>query len=462
MNSFIPPIAPDMRMPIRRLLACSLLACALPNAWAAGADFGNVNGAVDGKPLRPVAVAKPAVAKHADPIELVDGQPAARSLLRAQILLERAHFSPGEIDAGDGSNTARAIAAFQRANGFAGSGKLDDATWSALDADDAPTLGRYTVTDADVAGPYVAIPGSMLAKAKLKKLGYGSIDEMLGERFHSSPTLLHRLNPGKAFVAGAELLVPKIDAAPLAAPSRVLVLGDDYSVNLVDADGRIYARFPATYGSVHDPLPVGDWDIRGVWRNPTYHYNPALFWDGNRSDPKATIQPGPNNPVGVAWISLSKPHVGIHGTPEPARISKTQSHGCIRLTNWSVLQVAAAVGAGTPVMISETMPPADAMRTAAMPIAPSQAPLPTPATPAPAEPAAMPATPSVEAPAAPTSTGMPAPSTVPAPSTDAMPLPATQPQATPAPVEPEMDAESPAQPAPAPEEPDPASRPPGG
>jgi hypothetical protein len=249
---------------------------------------------------------------------------------------------------------------------------------------------------------------------------------------------LHRLNPGKAFVAGTELIVPKIDAAPLAAPSRVLVLGDDYSVNLVDGDGRIYARFPASYGSVHDPLPVGGWDIRGVWRNPTYHYNPALFWDGNQRDSRATIQPGPNNPVGVAWISLSKPHVGIHGTPEPSRISKTQSHGCIRMTNWSVLQVASAVGAGTPVLISQAMPDAKTMRgTAAM--APVAAPLPAPATlPTPAtvaEPASMPEPPA--------EMDAPTPSTVPPPPADAMPVPATQAQPAPVPAEPDPDSQPP-------------------
>ena len=419
---------PDMRMPTRRFLALSLLACALPNAWAAGVDFGNVHGAVDGKALRPTPQANPQAAKNAGPIALVDGELPERSLLRAQILLERAHFSPGEIDAGEGSNTSRAIAAFQRANGLSNSGTLDDATWAALDADAAPTLDRYTITDADVAGPYVSVPGSMLAKAKLKKLGYGSLDEMLGERFHSSPTLLHRLNPGKTFIAGTELLVPKIDATPLAAASRILVLGDDYSVNLVDDDGRIYARFPATYGSVHDPLPVGDWDIRGVWRNPTYHYNPALFWDGNRSDPKATVQPGPNNPVGVAWISLSKPHVGIHGTPEPSRISKTQSHGCIRLTNWSVLQVASAIGAGTPVLISETMPSSESLRApmASAPI-PAAATLPPPAT------QAMPVPATVSAPMpepSPTETSMPAPSTTPSPPAEALPTPPATPDAT--------------------------------
>jgi len=423
MNPTLPIRDPNMRSPLRRALAFSLLACTLPNAWAAGADFGNVHGAVDGKALRPAPQASPQATKNTGPIALVDGQLPERSLLRAQILLDRAHFSPGEIDAGEGSNTTRAIAAFQRANGLSGSGMLDDATWAALDADSAPALDRYTITAADAAGPYVSVPGGMLAKAKLKKLGYGSIDEMLGERFHASPTLLHRLNPGKAFVAGTELLVPKVDATPLAAPSQVLVLGDDYSVNLVDGDGRIYARFPATYGSVHDPLPVGDWDILGVWRNPTYHYNPALFWDGNRNDPKATIQPGPNNPVGVAWISLSKPHVGIHGTPEPSRISKTQSHGCIRLTNWSVLQVASAIGKGTPVLISETRPSTDTLRASmASAPAPATTSLPAPVT----QTMPVPATVSTPMPEpSPTDTNAPTPSTIPTPPTEALPTPQT-------------------------------------
>lgn len=407
----------------RHLLSLPLLICASPCAWATGVDFGNVHSAVDGKSRQPPPVAKPVAPRNVGPITLVDGQLPERHILRAQILLDRAHFSPGEIDAGEGTNTTRAIAAFQRSRGLPDSGELDDATWAALDADSAPALDRYTITSADGSGPYVAIPGGMLAKARLKKLGYRSIDEMLGERFHSSPTLLHRLNPGKAFVAGNELLVPRVEAAPLQAPSHVLVLGDDYSVNLVDADGRIYARFPATYGSVHDPLPIGDWKIANVWRNPTYHYNPKLFWDSNPHGATATIQPGPNNPVGMVWMGLSKPHVGIHGTPEPSTISKTQSHGCIRLTNWSALQVASAVAASTPVMISKQMPSAAALRAATPAMAP-----PVEATSATPPPAPAPATEPMP-PVGPVPAVAPAPATVPAsaepnvpaPPTDAMP-----------------------------------------
>src|SRR6185436_15437420 len=114
---------------------------------------------------------------------------------------------------------------------------------------------------------------------------------------------------------------------------------------LLDSSGKTFAHFPASTGSKHDPLPLGSWKIQGVARNPVFHYNPQLFWDANPKHGKAKIPPGPNNPVGVVWIDLSKPHYGIHGTPEPSKVGKTESHGCIRLTNWDVAELATAVAA---------------------------------------------------------------------------------------------------------------------
>ncbi|HEX2083476.1 MAG TPA: L,D-transpeptidase [Xanthomonadaceae bacterium] len=265
----------------------------------------------------------------------------ADSMLRAQVLLERARFSPGELDGEGGTNTRRAIAAFQRAHDLSDTGELDAATWEALRRDDAPALVDYTITPADAAGPFVAVPEDMMAEAELPALGYETLAEALGEKFHSSPDLLARLNPGKSFAAGVTIAVPNVSGLPaLAKPDKIVVDKSDSSVSLVDAEGKVYARYPASSGSQHDPLPIGTWKINGVSREPEFRYNPELFWDADESHAKAVIKPGPNNPVGVKWIDLSKEHYGIHGTPEPSRIGKSQSHGCIRMTNWSVREIA--------------------------------------------------------------------------------------------------------------------------
>lgn len=275
-------------------------------------------------------------------------------MLRAQVLLDRAHFSPGEIDGASGSNSRHAISGFQASQGLATSGQLDAPTWDALDRDVEPALVRYTLTDADVAGPFATIPGDMMEKAQLPALGYASVQEALGEKFHASPALLQALNPGSAFAAGDEIVVPNVAGeSPLPKGGQVVVDRSDGTVSLVDATGKAIAQFPATTGSAHDPLPIGEWKIRGVARNPAFHYNPALFWDADPTHSKATIAPGPNNPVGVVWIDLSKDHYGIHGTPEPATIGKTQSHGCIRLTNWDALSLAAAVSPGMVAILQE-------------------------------------------------------------------------------------------------------------
>ena len=275
------------------------------------------------------------------------------AVLRAQIRLDRARFSVGEIDASFGSNMARAVAAFQKSQGLEPSAKLDAPTWEALNREGATALTSYRIADADVAGPFVKVPADMMDKTKLPALGFASPLEALSERFHVNPRLLQKLNPRKDFArAGDEIVVPNVDgvgALPKAA--KIVVSKSDASVSVLDASERTLARFPATTGSEHDPLPVGAWKVTGVARNPPFHYNPKLFWDADPRHSSAKIAPGPNNPVGVVWIDLSKPHYGIHGTPEPSRIGKTQSHGCIRLTNWDALALAQAVAPGTPAIL---------------------------------------------------------------------------------------------------------------
>jgi len=305
------------------------------------------------------AAAAPALSldavNNASMTQPVGPRSSGAAALRAQVLLDRARFSPGEIDGSFGSNMQRAIAAFQKENGLAVTGKVDKGTWAALNAGDAEALVRYTISAADAAGPFVPIPADMLEKSKLTAMGYVSAAEGLAEKFHSSPKLLKQLNPRKDLTReGEEIVVPNVDSlAPLAKGAKVVVSKADSSVTLLDAAGKTLAHFPASMGSEHDPLPVGNWKIKGVARNPVFHYNPKLFWDAEPGQAAAKLPPGPNNPVGVAWIDLSKKNYGIHGTPEPSAIGKTQSHGCIRLTNWDAAALAQAVSAGVPAILQE-------------------------------------------------------------------------------------------------------------
>jgi lipoprotein-anchoring transpeptidase ErfK/SrfK len=194
----------------------------------------------------------------------------------------------------------------------------------------------------------------MMQQAKLPALGYTSPLEELSERFHASPDLMRALNPTADFThAGQELVVPNAMTMPPGSAARVVVSKGESSVRALDGDGKVLAFYMATTGSEHDPLPIGDWKINGVARNPKFHYNAKLFWDAKNADDRATIQPGPNNPVGVVWIDLSKEHYGIHGTPEPNSVGHAYSHGCIRLTNWDALELASMVKPGTPAILKE-------------------------------------------------------------------------------------------------------------
>ena len=266
--------------------------------------------------------------------------------LQTQVMLDRAGFSPGEIDGRMGTSTKRALDAFTK-NG----GSPDTAT--------AP-LVAYTITAEDAAGPFTPdLPEDMMEKSKLPALGYRNITEALGEKFHASPALLKTLNPQAAFAAGEEIRVPNVagqtSAAPAAPPAGISVTVRKSTSDLVatDSAGKTILYAPVTTGSEHDPLPIGEWKVTGVEKNPAFFYNPDLFWDANQSHAKAKIPAGVNNPVGVVWIDISRPHYGLHGTPEPATVGKTTSHGCVRLTNWDAQKLAALVRPGTKVIFAE-------------------------------------------------------------------------------------------------------------
>ena len=271
-------------------------------------------------------------------------------MLAVQVLIDRAGFSPGVIDGRGGSNTDKAIDAYQRVTGT----RVDQVAASS----EPPTI-TYTITAEDAATPLVrAIPRDMEAKARLKRLGYTSLLEMLAERFHATPALLQRLNPKLRLGAGQQIVVPNVkvvsadEGKPM--PDIIVHVSKSFSTLWVtDGSGKTIMHAPVTSGSEHDPLPIGMWTVTAVSRNPSFNYNPDLFWDADPSHGKAKIPPGPNNPVGVVWIDLSKPHYGIHGTPEPSTIARTESHGCVRLTNWDALRLAAMVGKGTRVEFVE-------------------------------------------------------------------------------------------------------------
>lgn len=322
--------------------------------------------------------------------------------LKLQVLLDRAHFSPGEIDGHMGENTIKAFKAFERANGFSVGDQITSANWRKLgdlgqysgDASQAQSLlaiaavedatggkvsdGRKEIGRAnasqdpviqvhiaseDLRGPFVRrIPSSMKAQTRLRRLAYRNPDEELGERYHSTPDVLRLLNPGLNLrKEGQAIWAPNIHSIkPEGKLARIVADKRHATVTAYGKDGRALAVYPATIGSAEKPTPDGRTKVERVVRNPWYTYDPRLLhFKEVKTRTKLRIAPGPHNPVGLVWIELAKKGYGIHGAPDPAKVSKTSSHGCVRLTNWDALELADLVERGTAVdFISEGEPEA--------------------------------------------------------------------------------------------------------
>lgn len=280
-----------------------------------------------------------------------DGQPLPPAVsnltVKVQVLLDRAGASPGVIDGMAGDNVAKALAAFEEMNGLPADGVLDADIWTRLAASDGPILIEYAVTDEDLAGPFLGeVPTDYGAMATLDRLGYANPAEMFAERFHMGIDLLIALNGDmEALVPGNVITVANV-GEPAATPvERLEVDAALGQLRGYDAQGRLVLAYPATVGSAQLPSPSGRHTILAIAFDAAYYYTPENFRQGDNTEP-LTLPPGPNNPIGTTWIDLSEPTYGIHGTPEPARIDKNFSHGCVRLTNWDVEELADLVQAG--------------------------------------------------------------------------------------------------------------------
>ncbi len=323
-------------------------------------------------PVAANAFAADASATQAAPVDVADLPPAAQAinqaglpaprgrlaydptLLRLEVLLDRAGFSPGAIDGRQGTNLQHALAAYAEANGLASNGAPDPALWGQLTgADSGPVVQAYRITAADEAGPFIGpLPKDYPTLAQLPALAYSTPEQALAERFHMSQKLLEALNPKADFtqVGDAARGRPRRERRATTRSSRIEVDKSNDEVRVFGDDGKLAAEYPATVGSTERPAPSGQFTVTAVAPHPAYFYDPArLTFTPNGAKGKLRIAPGPNNPVGSTWIALNIPTYGIHGAPDPTEIGKQQSHGCVRLTNWDAAELGAAVKKGVPV-----------------------------------------------------------------------------------------------------------------
>jgi lipoprotein-anchoring transpeptidase ErfK/SrfK len=274
---------------------------------------------------------------------------AAPLTVKAEVLLDRAHASPGVIDGKSGQNFQNAIEAYETMHGLPVDGKLTQQVWSELSKDSGPVIGSYKITSQDVGYPFTPnIPTDYGQMAKMKAMSYRNETEMFAERFHMDQDLLEALNPGVDMTKSGN----SIEAAQVQSPAlvgKIVRIDVDKTKGQVRAygeNGKLIVAYPATVGSEELPSPSGTHKVKGVARRPVYSYDPQKNFKQGNNTKKLTIPAGPNNPVGIVYIALSKPTYGIHGTPDASKIDKTSSHGCVRLPNWDAQELAAHVRPG--------------------------------------------------------------------------------------------------------------------
>jgi lipoprotein-anchoring transpeptidase ErfK/SrfK len=315
----------------------------------------------------PVATSPPEAVPEPPPVVLTpeavnaamfDGNPLPEEgqspiVLKLQVLLDRAGFSPGVIDGVMGDNVSKAITATEFAAGLPQDGLLDAEVWNALQPlAETPALVGYRITAEDLAEPFVPdLPSDYAALAKLPRSAYRTPSEMFAERFHMDQNLLLQLNEGVDFGMPGTVIAVTAVGAPRSGTPVTHIIADKTRAQLLGygADNRLVVSYPATIGSAEMPSPSGMHLVNAIAHNAAYYYRPEVNFQQGDNTGRLTIPPGPNNPIGTTWIDLTEPTYGIHGTPEPARIDKTSSHGCVRLTNWDVEELAALVEKGVPV-----------------------------------------------------------------------------------------------------------------
>ncbi|MDO1582544.1 L,D-transpeptidase [Rhizobium oryzicola] len=303
------------------------------------------------EPQQPQPSAVPHVQK---PIIAPTNKPQ-NEIVALQVFLDREGISPGVIDGHLGDNVNKALAAWQEMTGETIDPNNSEEIMQRLSYSGGMPIVDYTITAADAAGPYVAaIPEDYAHKAQLPAMSYTSVTEALAERFHMDEGFLKSLNPGKDFsIPGTIIKVANPGQPKTGDVTRIVADKGRKQVFAYGGDGKLIAAYPATIGSTDTPSPSGTHTVQRIALNPGYTYNPKINFKQGNNDQILQIPPGPNGPVGTVWIALSKPTYGIHGTPDPSKIGKTNSHGCVRLTNWDATELAKMVKPGTVVEFTD-------------------------------------------------------------------------------------------------------------